>query len=401
MMMIELTDKQKLALNLVEEWFNDSDEPYFYLAGYAGTGKTTICKEAIKLLNLKAKQVVYCAFTGKAVRVLMENGCKNSQTLHSLIYNAELNHKNELVFVKKNYDEINFELIVLDECSMVNEELFADLLSFEIPVLILGDPGQLPPISGHTSYGEPNIILDEVHRQKGKDIILYQAHQVRKTGKVDPQIFGKDEFEFINDRIFIHDFYKLDIVNRDVIDPTTKKIIVGRNATRMQINREIHARVANSKKRVLPFKGQRIMCLQNHKRWGLLNGAEYKFIEAHVDENATKYSDLGLVNCIIEDDYGRRIAPVINFEHMVKTINGDYNRSTLPPNTNCVAFDYSYAITCHKSQGSQWNEIMIVDESESFKGNEKEWLYTAITRAKKCVNYLKEKRIPLWKKKNI
>ena len=168
--MPQFTPHQDDALKAVADWLKakpggGSTPPIFRLFGYAGTGKTTLARHIADGVDGEVK---YAAFTGKAASVMRGKGCHGASTIHSLIYRT-----------RESGDEIpNFdlwdeapaskaELIIIDECSMVDPELGKDLLSFGVPLLVLGDPAQLPPIQGGGFFteAEPDAMLTEVHRQ--------------------------------------------------------------------------------------------------------------------------------------------------------------------------------------------------------------------------------------------
>jgi exodeoxyribonuclease-5 len=120
--------------------------PVFRLFGYAGTGKTTLARHIADGVDGEVK---FAAFTGKAALVMRNKGCDNASTIHSLIYRARESGVEQPSF--ELWDDApasKAKLIVIDECSMVDAELGRDLMSFDCPLLVLGDPAQLPPIQG-------------------------------------------------------------------------------------------------------------------------------------------------------------------------------------------------------------------------------------------------------------
>jgi len=221
-MSIVWSPQQETALKLVRAWFKDPDAPQiFYLAGYAGTGKTTL---ALELTNNVGGEVLFCAFTGKAASVMRKSGCANAKTIHQLIYTAtkmsdkhlealkeELRNSKKVSnppqgllmrmriiersikeqeqalkrphFVIKEVSEVQHaSLVVVDECSVVNERMAEDLASFGVRILVLGDPAQLPPVRGGGAFTnrEPDMTLTEIHRQAADSPIIRLATQVRR-----------------------------------------------------------------------------------------------------------------------------------------------------------------------------------------------------------------------------
>lgn len=170
--MTHWSPQQDTALSLAGAWLRLRHQPTFYLAGYAGTGKSHLARH---LAGHARGNVAFAAFTGKAARVMRQKGCEGARTIHSLIYNTEVHPNGHVTVTLKPKDDLRqYSLIVIDECSMVNEEMGRDLLSFGIPVLVLGDPAQLPPVSGggYFTSQDPDFMLTEVHRQAADSPIL-------------------------------------------------------------------------------------------------------------------------------------------------------------------------------------------------------------------------------------
>src|SRR4029079_19254726 len=142
------TPHQDAALTAAANWLKGARgrASIFRLFGYAGTGKTTLAKHIAAGVDGK---VLFAAFTGKAAMVMRHKGCERASTIHSLIYRP-LDSDSEVPSFElwDNAPAGNAKLIVIDECSMVDAELGRDLLSFGVPLLVLGDPAQLPPVQG-------------------------------------------------------------------------------------------------------------------------------------------------------------------------------------------------------------------------------------------------------------
>lgn len=364
---MEFSPQQELALDKVAAWLN-SDEQVFRLFGYAGTGKTTLAR------HLHAD--VYAAYTGKASHVLRQKGCP-AQTIHSLIYlpreksterlrelldlqakepdNADLGVRIEEEranlrrpsFTLNLDSELRFaDLLVIDECSMVNEEMAKDLLSFGCKVLVLGDPAQLPPVRGGGYFTErkPDVLLTEIHRQARGNPILDLATRVR-TGE---------------------DWTNHQLVTREKITPqealAADQIIVGRNATRRSINRRMRTLLGYPDDR--PVDGDKVVCTRNNHDIGIMNGATYHISDVTLGVD-------GKVTMVLDE----RICVTAHLEPFLDR-EVDFWRAR-----DAETFEYGYALTCHKSQGSQWNDVIVFDESSAFPGSQNRWLYTAVTRA--------------------
>src|SRR5450756_1955691 len=183
--MPEFTPVQDDALKSVAAWLKakpgaSGNPQVVRLFGYAGTGKTTLANHIAEAVDGDVK---FAAFTGKAASVMRGKGCRGASTIHSLIYRAR--ESGEEVPNFDLWDEApasKAELIIIDECSMVAAELGRDLLSFGVPLLVLGDPAQLPPIQGGGFFteAEPDVMLTEVHRQAQDDPIVRLSMEVRE-----------------------------------------------------------------------------------------------------------------------------------------------------------------------------------------------------------------------------
>ncbi len=182
--MTQWSPEQDKALSAVSRWLKRGDQPVFRLFGYAGTGKTTLARAIAEGVD---GEVAFAAFTGKAALVLRGRGCVGASTIHSLIYRSRGGDEEGPNFVLNRQGAASkAELIIIDECSMVDEELGRDLLSFGKPVLVLGDPAQLPPVKGGGFFteAEPDAMLTEVHRQAKDDPIIHLSMTVREGGRL-------------------------------------------------------------------------------------------------------------------------------------------------------------------------------------------------------------------------
>src|ERR1051325_10116299 len=219
---------QDAALKAVAAWLKakpgrNNTPPVFRLFGYAGTGKTTLAKHIAAGVDGK---VLFAAFTGKAASVMRQKGCVGASTIHSLIYRARESREEPPSFdLWHDSPAAKARLIVIDECSMVDAELGRDLLSFGAPVLVLGDPAQLPPIQGGGFFTEqpPDAMLTEVHRQAADDPIIHLSMAVREGEWIEPGRYGDSE-----------------VVRKASLDPArvldADQVLLGRNATRRAYN---------------------------------------------------------------------------------------------------------------------------------------------------------------------
>src|SRR5437660_1714592 len=268
--MPESTPHQDAALKAVAGWLKDRPGErgtplLFRLFGYAGTGKTTLARHLAAHIDGEVK---FAAFTGKAALVMRAKGCNGASTIHSLIYRARESGEETPSFeLWDDSPASKAALIVIDECSMVDAELGRDLMSFGVPVLVLGDPAQLPPIQGGGFFTEaqPDAMLTEVHRQAQNDPIVRLSMDIRAGNRLEPGDYGDTQ-----------------VVTRDRLDPKrvlgADQILVGRNVTRRAYNARMRERRGFSS--ALPMTGDKLVCLRNNRRKGLLNGGLWMIKES-------------------------------------------------------------------------------------------------------------------------
>lgn len=265
--------EQDNALKAVAAWLRDRHSPIFRLFGYAGTGKTTLARYFAETVD---GSVQFAAFTGKAAQVLRSKGASNARTIHSLIYcprgeeeisddatgrtsvapTFALNRRSPIAQAK---------LVIVDECSMVDEQLARDLMSFGTPILVLGDPGQLPPISGSGFFSEsaPDFLLSEIHRQAYDNPIIRLAMDVREGREIAYGDYGLARV-----------IARKEVDKQLVLD--ADQLLVGINRTRHLYNkrlRELKGFTAD-----YPQAGDKLVCLRNDPAKGLLNGSLWKVL---------------------------------------------------------------------------------------------------------------------------
>jgi len=358
--------QQDEALRLIGKWLKDKHGPQvFYLAGYAGTGKSTIAREAAALANGEVK---YAAFTGKAALVMRQKGCEAASTIHQLIYKLDDDTGGVPVFkLNHNGPLSTATLAVIDECSMVGRELGEDLLSFGKKVLVLGDPAQLPPVkdAGYFTAREPDHMLTEVHRQARDNPIIAMSMHVREGNRLQPGEWGASRI--------------IDGDRRIDIQPSVlaaQQVIVGKNLTRRTYNDRVRSLKGFTVKQA-PMPGDRLICLKNRHQQGLLNGSMWTAESVHHDNRLYTMR-------VSSQDYGPET------QHQQVTVpeeffTGHEQSLDYVLRRTHDEFDFGYVITCHKAQGSQWPDVFIFDESQVFREDRHRHLYTAITRASEKV----------------
>lgn len=358
--------QQERAIADVKAWLNDkSGSQVFRLFGYAGTGKTTLAKE---LASTVKGSVLYATFTGKASLVLRKKGCEGASTIHSLIYKAELNERTgEANFIlNKESDLSDAALLIVDEVSMVGEDVAKDLLSFDRRILVLGDPAQLPPVKdeGFFINAAPDVMLTEVHRQARDNPIIRMSMDIREGGRLERGCYGASRVLGCED------------VSQDELRDlvlSADQLLCGLNRTRVAYNRRIRALkgLAGKAEAWHPTAGDRLICLKNRREKHLFNGAMFS-----ADKVSDKFRCLGIEATSLDEE-----RDPLTLETPEQFFNGSEQTLDWRERRRYDEFTFGWAITCHKSQGSQWDHVMIFDESGAFREARSNWLYTAVTRA--------------------
>lgn len=375
---MQFSPQQDDALVAVADWLKRDDSQLFRLFGYAGTGKTTLAKHFAEGVD---GTVQFAAFTGKAAQVMRAKGASNAKTIHSLIYRPrgeeevtdEVTGKTGIAptfALNRQSDIAKAKLVIVDECSMVGEELGRDLLSFGTPVLVLGDPGQLPPISGGGFFtdAEPDFLLTEIHRQAAENPIVRLAMDVREGHEImhgdygTAQIIGKGDLD-------------------TAMVTEADQVLVGINRTRRRYNQRLR-QLAGFDARY-PQAGDKLVCLRNDPAKGLLNGSLWKVMTASAPGSKPG------INLLVSPDDGDTDRGVAKIKLLKAAFDNPDEDVGWQLKRRFDDFDYGYALTVHKAQGSQWDNVMLFDESFAFRDMRDRWLYTAITRAAERLTIVK------------
>ncbi len=390
---MEFTLKQEEAIRVTTERYNRG-EKYTVISGYAGTGKSTSVAAIVQSLPHidPDVDVVYTSFTGKAVNVLRQKGNKNVSTLHRLLYMHKMLPNGK--FIKTNVDFIPYRVVVVDEVSMVSMELIQDLFKYPVYVIFLGDPGQLPPIDKKNDnhlLDTPHIFLEEVVRQAAESDIIRLTMQIRDH---KPIAYQKSNEVIVASK---GDLSEGMLSWADIV-------LCGTNRVRNSLNQQMRE-LCGMRPEVLVDEGEKIICLQNY--WEhtagddgppLMNGtigyASNVFEQNFYPPKGMRIKDnkIPIISATftseIDDNFGIMDMDKYEFsqgkpylspqEHY--RLYKNHNFSRLIPKS----FTYGYAITCHKAQGSEWEKVLVYEESFPYdKEEHARWLYTAATRSSK------------------
>ena len=390
---MELTKKQEEGLKIALDRYRNN-EKYVVIGGYAGTGKSTLVKFIIEALNVELSKVAYATFTGKAAEVLRKKGNANAMTLHKLLYDSI--PKPGGGFIRKPKLQLDYNIIVVDEVSMVPKSMIDMLLHHRVYVIFLGDPFQLPQIDKnetHTLLDNPHIFLDQVMRQAAESEIIQLTMKIRNGEKID----------FMNGKEVIV-APRASLVTGHLT--WADQIICATNASRISLNNQMREILGYSG---LPQDGEKMICLRNY--WedfsedgssSLVNGMTgiiknpFESLRMAPMYVKMKNHKMDIIQGDFISDDGKTFNSVEMDKGMITT--GEFSldwRETyaLGKLKNKIGdiipreFTFGYAITCHKSQGSEWDKVLVIEENFPFpKDEHARWLYTAISRsAEKCV----------------
>ena len=395
-----LTDEQNDICESILHWFyferyHDDVPNYKTIGGYAGTGKTYLISLLSKIFKKDDDRfkIAFVAFTGKASSSLKTNleieDCYNDNsdycgTIHSLIYKPETRYdakqKRMVItgWTQKQSEEVVYDLIIIDEASMISSKIWNDLRKYDIPIIAVGDHGQLPPIGDKFNLmngSNLNYKLTQIQRQTSESGIISLSTFIRQNGYIPHGKYSKSVFKVNwNTELCQKVFNSIDFLNDDVI------CICGFNNTRVHINNLIRKKLKYKKQ--IPYPSERVVCLKNNSTKGVFNG-QLGTVSWMMPKNKEKcemtimmdgmgefYDGVVNLNCFGKKDYSEMYEPVIVKKKKVYP-SGDF-------------FDFGYCLSVHKSQGSEFNKVILFEEKSQYWDDEyyKRWLYTGVTRAK-------------------
>lgn len=376
------SNEQAAAIRKIVAWYRDKRGPQeFYVAGFAGVGKSVSANLAIRELRSKCgvRTVRTAAYTGKAALVLRNKGVEGAQTIHSLIYMAvEDEETGEVRFtLSEDSPAADADLIVLDEVSMVSRELAEDVRRYGVKILVLGDPGQLPPVSGEGAFTnrEPDVFLREIHRQAAGSPIIELATLARE-GKPLPVGFDRDGVRVL----------RLTKETQPLIYREETQPLCGKNSVRWAYNLRI--RRLRGFDGEIPQAGERVICCRNNREEGLFNGGIGTLLAietAHDGVPGTYRMDVKMEDLAVPNQ-GLQVDPYLFRRHFT---NGDAKKLLFPGGgPKLDEYDFGACLTVHKAQGSSWDDVTVIDDSSCFREHKAKHLYTAITRAERALTVL-------------
>jgi len=378
---LELSLKQKKILESILDWYKSKRGQYITLGGYAGTGKTTLLGFLSEKLHKEYKNIsiAYCSYTGKASQVLRKKLEENSSllssdfvgTIHRLIYKAILDEDDNVIgWEKIPIDAFEYDLIIVDEASMVSRDIWEDLLSFQRPVLAVGDHGQLPPVEGKFNLmASPILRLEEIYRQEKGNPIITISEIARKYGEIPDMEYSSSIKKFSRNSEDVQEFLSEKLGSYD----ENTMVLVGYNNTRNKLNEGIRQLLEFESPK--PEVQDRVICLRNNAELGIFNGM------LGTVQSIEKVSMSGLPDYYQADILFDGEDEVF---HLPISIEQFGQRETLKDvGRDINLFDFGYALTVHKAQGSQAERVILFEERFPKMDDDmwRRWLYTGVTRA--------------------
>jgi exodeoxyribonuclease-5 len=438
---IILEGEQKDAAKKILEWFYRGTKQYFILRGSAGTGKSSLLRYIRSELGLNPSEVVYITYTGKAAMVMKRKGMP-ATSMHKFMYVPEydgmasivqmcpeckqqhmivlgdiaiceacgyemdyilaadqldkVKKKKTLIFRKRTKDEIpnTIKLIIVDEASMINQKYLDDLLSYNISILLSGDHKQLPPIHGESVINDQgDFTLETIHRNAGG--IVQVAHMMIKGQKLNYGQYGKNVWVLDPDEVSINLILK------------ANQVLCGKNDTRRDITQEIREAKGFGP---LLTTGDKVMCIRNNWKKGIVNGQmgiatvggnfgsedifdcfgmsfnkkDNDLLKALV--NSTQNNKTGSLTIGFTDEDGSSY-PYLEIDEAVL-----YETKEPEMKGRLEFFQFADCITTHKSQGSEFDKVVLFEEQFMAREKHLRLMYTGITRAKQQLIILKERK---------
>ncbi|MCF8299138.1 MAG: AAA family ATPase [Saprospiraceae bacterium] len=443
----EPTIGQDILLSQLSDFIISNDEKsLFLLRGYAGTGKTTIVSSLVKVLPLIKKRSVLLAPTGRAAKVLSSYSGKRAHTVHRKIYFAVTSKEGNIVLTltkNKHKDTI----FIVDEASMITDSiaspgalftgrsLLDDLIQYvytgeNCKILFIGDNAQLPPVGLtispaldvkylKTSYNLniEEFELTEVVRQAQQSGILMNATNVREKIKYQNTDFPYFSVEPYKDIIKLMGVDSEDALNDAYSSGGLENsvVITRSNKRANQYNQEIRRRILYRENEI--EAGDFLMIVKNNYFWlpedskagFMANGDIVELLRISKIEElyGFRFADVTIRMIDYPDEDEREVKIILDTisadapalkqadnNRLYNEVLQDYmdlpsrflrsQKMKIDPYFNALQVKFAYALTCHKTQGGQWNTVF-VDQGwltdEMINVEYMRWLYTALTRA--------------------
>lgn len=367
---MELTTKQQEVMQLLEDFIegryvNPERPNALVVDGFAGTGKSTTVSLFLDKMSKRGKSFAVLTYTGKASQVLQEKGLDIARTIHSFLYSAQVKPDGSVEYILKDINDPycefdDHDFIIIDESSFISDKIYQEFDENCKKIIYIGDSYQLS-LERTDKLSNPDISLTEPLRFALESPIGKLANDIREQNKL-PFTY-KYDFSVNWEEAKDYDI-----------------IICYKNATREMLNLNYRRNVLGATGYV--DQGEKIMFLSNSQNEYVKdNNKLYKIVNGLIITLETKP--------IVVREYNRGNAVVFKYKNLffsfsdktryIKLKNGQFFFVKYPDNQTYLVHPvtYAYAITCHKSQGSEWNNVILMRES-----NDPHYLYTGVTRAK-------------------
>jgi len=397
-----LSNEQKNVHDSIIDWVKCKNytynKNYITCGGYAGTGKTFLITQLRKTIyeNWRRLRVAFVTFTGKASSVLKQKLLENNSiydydycgTIHSLLYRPKYIYskilKKMVIYKWEKIETLDYDIIIIDEASMVSGVIWKDIISYNKPVIAIGDHGQLPPIEGSFSLLKNlDLELKNIHRQSLNSPIINLSSFVRKYGYIPSnRIFSKDVFKVSWKSNICQKKWNNINFDENII------VLCGFNNSRVKINNIIRKKLDFIRDE--PYPSERIICLRNNYNSKIMNGQIGTLIWL------MPHSKIMNRMTIQMDGVGEIYDGIVSKEGFGKTFYDDlYNidnkkKKDIKKNikdsefASLDYFDFGYCISVHRSQGSEWQKVVVFEQRSKYWDDVyyAKWLYTSITRAR-------------------
>lgn len=381
----KLTTQQEDAIRKTVAWYNSPKSMIWKIFGYSGVGKSSIVKYIMDDLAIPESKVAYMTFTGKASLVLRRKGIP-ANTIHSTIYQRKVWEENgQQVIVWSLRKNLDADLIVIDEVSMVSDEIMNDIRSFGIPIIIIGDPAQLPPVNGVNQFMQnPDVLLSEIHRTAMYDPIVRISMKVR-NGETISQRDSAENVLITSNQLSPEVLNRFDIV------------LAGTHKVRQRTNNSMRLQLGFTSSEF--SAGEKVVFKMNNKNHFIsMDNMDVTICNGMIGYIREDFNPASVVNQEVYNEYEKKtykidtvdvdvrpeFSPVDHFNDVTICLDTLINDNQKPITTSrdVSILNRGYCITCHMSQGSEWDKVAVLDDFQWKPELHQSWLYTAITRAK-------------------
>lgn len=399
--MILNSDQDYITTEAVN-WYRNSSSTLFQIDGEAGTGKSVVLNAIVERLGLKQNEVLPMAYTGQAAIVMRTKGLMQAVTCHSGLFDfvmepvvdkatglTLMDKQFNVPIVRKMFFPKNFKaynspvkLLIIDEGWMVPYSFRKHIENTGIKTIVAGDTGQLPPVEEHPAYFiDGNVYhLSQLMRQAETNPIVYLARRARRGLPIFPGLYGANVFVCYDDE-----------VNNDILR-NANIVVCGRNATREDINNTVRREIIHTDSDV-PIFGERMICKKNN--WELaVNGISLANGLVGTVVRPPKVSNYD-GKCFTMDFLPDLLnVPFIDVRCDYQFLNAPFKEKQMIKMSKYSVgekFDYAYASTVHSCQGSEFMNGIYIEESLPNHGIQQNLDYTAITRFRNSLIYVKKR----------